>query len=187
MPSDPILLLTSPAEMACRASLGKLADRTTLVLGCGRRPIEGAINHDRTYHSAHVDMAFDLDSPTWPLPDERFRRVVALDVFEHLRTDIIDWVRECWRILEVGGELVLRVAHWSNPVSYRDPTHHRVFHEESFDYFCPASPLYREYGTVYFGEDCPTFELVSRSLSNADPRWPDRGDLCVVLRKVARS
>lgn len=171
---------------AIRQAIAKAAPLTTLVLGCGRRPVQGAVNHDHAYHSAHVDVAWDLDSTPWPVPDGRFRRVIATDVFEHLKSDVITWVREAWRILEDGGDLVLRVSAWDNPVSYRDPTHRRFFMEESFCYFDPRHPLYHEYGTVYYGPDCPTFEVVTVGRGNADPRWPDRGDICAVLRKVVR-
>lgn len=171
---------------AIRQAIAKAAPLTTLVLGCGRRPVQGAVNHDHAYHSAHVDVAWDLDSTPWPVPDGRFKRVIATDVFEHLKSDVIAWVREAWRILEDGGELVLRVSAWDNPVSYRDPTHQRFFMEESFCYFDPRHPLYHEYGTVYYGPDCPTFEVVTVGRGNADPRWPDKGDICAVLRKVVR-
>lgn len=175
-----------------RRAIGAAADLTTLVLGCGQRPVAGAINHDHAYHAAHVDVAWNLDKHPWPSPNDRFRRIIAMDVFEHLRSDVIDWLSECWRILtppadgKLGGELVLRVSAWDNPVSYRDPTHRRFFQEESFFYFDPRHPLYHEYGLVYFGKECPTFEVVTVERGNADPRWPDKGDICAVLRKVAR-
>jgi SAM-dependent methyltransferase len=192
-------VLTDPRDVAAilSASLGNhgpmvlnrleaLADRTTLVLGCGNRPVPGAVNHDARHHSEHVDVAWDLDDRRWPVPDARFKRIIALDVFEHLKSDVIDWLSKCWRILQDGGELVLRVSAWDNPVSYRDPTHRRFFMEESFYYFDPRHPLYREYGLVYYGDECPTFEVVTVSRGNADQRWPDKGDICAVLRKVAR-
>lgn len=161
---------------------------TTLVLGSGKRPVPGAINHDHSKHGPHIDVVWNLDELPWPPSDRTLDRIIALDVFEHLKLDVIDWVRECWRILKPGGEVVLRVSAWDNPVSYRDPTHHRVFHEETFNYFDPRHPLYREYGQMYFdlddGTKCPTFNIVQVSRGNADPRWPDRGDICVVMRKV---
>lgn len=158
----------------------------TLVLGCGRRPVRGAINHDHVKHSEHVDVAWNLDKLPWPTPSDTFERIIALDVFEHLKADVVDWLRECWRTLTVGGELVLRVSAWDNPVSYRDPTHRRFFMEESFCYFDPRHALYHDYGTVYFGDTIPTFEIVRVDRGNADQRWPDKGDICAVLRKVVR-
>lgn len=169
---------------AIRDAIAAAAPMTTLVLGCGRRPVPGAINHDHAYHSRHVDVAWDLDQPKWPVPDDRFKRIIALDVFEHLKADVVAWIGECWRILEVGGELVLRVSAWDNPVSHRDPTHRRFFMEESFDFFCPDRQLWRDYGSFYF-PDGPWFEIVTVGRGNADPRF-GVGDICAVLRKVAR-
>lgn len=38
-----------------------------LELGCGDRPAEGFIHHDRVRHSPHVDLAFDLRYRPWPV------------------------------------------------------------------------------------------------------------------------
>lgn len=162
-----------------------LADRDTLNLGCGVLPVEGAVNHDRWKHADHVDVWFDLDKSVWPIPDDRFVRVIGLDVFEHLRADIDVWLRECWRILKDDGELVIRVAAWNNPVSYRDPTHRKVFHEETFHYFDPRTELWANYGRIYF-PDGPWFYVDMVERGNADPRYPNRGDICVVMRKAPR-
>jgi SAM-dependent methyltransferase len=180
----------SPGAILTPTLLEALTDRRVLHLGCGVRPVEGAINHDRIKHAEHVDIAFDLDVVggnrhlNWPIPDGRFSKVIALDVFEHLRADIDVWLRECWRILDDDGRLILRVSAWDNPVSYRDPTHHRVFHDETFHFFDPSQPLWADYGRIYF-PDGPWFavELVERG--NADPRYRV-GDICAVLRKVKR-
>lgn len=171
--------------------LEALADRTVLVLGCGNRPIDGAVNHDIRRHADYVDIAFDLDVVganrhlNWPIPDGRFSKIIALDVFEHVRADIDVWLRECWRILVDDGVLVIRVAAWNNPVSFRDPTHRKVFHEETFCYFWPLHPLYQEYGRIYF-PDGPWFNLQVVERGNADPRWPQLGDICVVMTKAER-
>ena len=176
---------------AIAATLERLKDRTVLNLGCGNRPILGAINHDIRSHSDMIDIAFDLDVVggnrhlNWPIPDERFDKVVALDVAEHLRADVHVWLEEMWRILRPDGILILRVSAWDNPVSYRDPTHRRTFHEESFCYFWPIHPLWQEYGRIYF-PDGPWFNLHVVERGNADARWPDRGDICVVMTKTQR-
>jgi len=105
-----------------------------LELGCGVRPTAGAIHHDRIAHSAHVDVAHDLNQLPWPWANEAFDEVLAFDVLEHLMLDVADWLNEAWRILRPGGRLRLRLPAFDNPVSYRDPTHKRVFHDETFYY-----------------------------------------------------
>lgn len=147
-----------------------------LELGCGVRPTPGAVHHDKTNHHDWVDVAHDLDVLPWPFENEGFEKVIALDVMEHLRRDISEWLDECWRILVPDGLLVLRVAAWDNPVSYRDPTHRRVFHPETFDYWDPRKPLYKDYGSFYFPGGKGWFvESVERV---------NGGDLGFVLRKV---
>ena len=37
----------------------------TLNIGCGNRPLPGAVNHDRAKHSPHVDIHWGLERP-WP-------------------------------------------------------------------------------------------------------------------------
>lgn len=150
---------------------------TTLQLGCGIRPIPGAVNHDRVPHSPHVDIAHDLDNLPWPWHDGEFEKVIALDVLEHLRVDVADWLDECWRILTPGGLLVLRLPAWDNPVSYRDPTHRKVFHEETFNFWDKAQQLYRDYGFFYFGERNRWWDVLTVERVNG-------GDLGFVLRKV---
>ena len=172
------------------AILERLKDRMVLNLGCGNRSIDGAINHDIRSHSEMIDIAFDLDVMggnrhlNWPIPDERFEKVIALDVFEHLRADPQAWISECWRILKDEGQLIIRVSAWDNPVSYRDPTHRRVFHPETMDYFCPDRQLWKEYGSIYF-PDGPWFTHIAVERTNPDPRWPSFGDLGFVLQKRA--
>lgn len=156
----------------------------TLHLGCGERPLAVAVNHDRTSHAPHVDVAHDLDELPWPWPDGSFRKVVALDVFEHLRVDVADWLGECWRVLGPGGRLVFRVPAWDGPNLWRDPTHRRAFHEETFDFFDPDRPFWRRAGRVYFADRYAggarwwRVELVEREAAS--------GDLCFVLRKRDR-
>ena len=149
----------------------------TLQLGCGIRPIEGATNHDRTKHDEWVDIAHDLDVLPWPFADGEFEKVIALDVMEHLRLDIQVWLDECWRILKSGGMLVLRLPAWDNPVSYRDPTHRKVFHPETFDYWCKEKQLHKDYGYFYFGESGKWWTLETVERTNG-------GDLGYVLRKA---
>jgi SAM-dependent methyltransferase len=160
-----------------------VAPAATLQLGCGDRPFPGACNHDRWRHADHVDVAHDLDMLPWPWADGSFARIVALDVVEHLRLDVADWLGECWRILVPGGRLVLRVPAWNGPNLWRDPTHRRAFHEETFDFFDPARSFGASRGRLYFEHYYPD-----------GPRWwavdvVERtgpcGDLGFVLRKRA--
>lgn len=98
-----------------------------LELGSGSAPLQGAVHHDRIKHSNWIDVAWDLQVLPWPCQNEEWDEVYAIDVFEHLNTEIIDWLSECHRILKVGGKLTLRLPAWDNELSYRDPTHKKFF------------------------------------------------------------
>jgi SAM-dependent methyltransferase len=139
------------------------------------RPMPDMIHHDRILHSAHVDVVHDLDVLPWPWSDGEFDHVMALDVMEHLRVDVQVWLDESWRILKLGGELHLRLPAWDNPVSWRDPTHRRVFHPETFDYWDPSKPLH-SYGAMYFAESGRWWSVLQVEHVNG-------GDLGFILRK----
>lgn len=151
---------------------------STLELGSGVHPTPGAIHHDRIKHADYIDLAFDLDVLPWPISDEAHDKIIALDVMEHLRLDINIWLNECWRILKPGGLLILRLPAYNNPVSWRDPTHRRVFHPETFDYWDKSKPLYQDYGHFYFYEAAKWWKIETVDTNT------NGGDLGFVLRKV---
>lgn len=121
-----------------------------LNLGCGFAPLEGATNHDLSKHSPHVDIAHDLDSMPWPWADGVFDRIVAADVFEHLKSEVSEWLDECHRILAAGGALEIRVPHYRHENAFTDPTHRRFFTQHTFDYWDRSTVLHQKYGAFYF-------------------------------------
>ena len=121
-----------------------------LDLGCGTNPTPGYVHHDRRRHSAHVEVAHDLDLLPWPWADCSCEEVLGLDVFEHLHLMPEAWMRECHRILVPGGLLRLRVPVFGSPWHLMDPTHVRGFHPLNFDYFIRGRELYLKYGHFYF-------------------------------------
>jgi Methyltransferase domain len=126
-----------------------------LELGTGMVATPGFIHHDKWKHSPHIDFAFDLEKLLWPVEEGSVTNLRAIDVFEHLKLEVHEWLGECWRVMEPGGMLVMRLPHYANPYSWRDPTHRRVFHPESFFYFCPDAPgtVFQNFGQYYWGED----------------------------------
>lgn len=120
-------------------------DENVLVLGCGNKPYEGAVNHDITKHSEHVDIAFDLNWQCWPVKQESFKIIIAEDVLEHL-DDFIHFFDECWRILRPGGQIVVQVPRYDSENVWRDPTHRRGYHADCFRYLDPDSFWGRKYG-----------------------------------------
>src|ERR1700761_7249720 len=140
-----------------------------LELGCGMSPTPGYVHHDRIQHAPHVDLAWDLRKYPWPFatsgdslgieskgkqkpPSAFLDEILALDVFEHVSIEIEPWLNECWRLLKPGGLLDIRLPSWDNELSYRDPTHLRVYHQQTMDYWDRRSPLWTGFGSFYFAE-----------------------------------
>lgn len=141
-----------------------------LELGSGSVPIEGAVHHDRIKHSEWIDVAHDLDILPWIWHNDQWDEIYAIDVFEHLNLEIVQWLSECHRILKVGGKLIMRLPAWDNELSYRDPTHKKVFHPETFDYFDPEKELYSLFGRYYW-DNVPKFTVKYIGKENNDLRY----------------
>jgi predicted SAM-dependent methyltransferase len=141
-----------------------------LELGSGSVPLQGAVHHDRIKHSEWIDLAWDLEVMPWPCENKEWDEVYAIDVFEHLNAEIVDWLSECHRILKVGGKLILRLPAWDNELSYRDPTHKKVFHHETFDYFDPEKELHKLFGRYYW-DNVPLFQVTFVGRENNDLRF----------------
>jgi ubiquinone/menaquinone biosynthesis C-methylase UbiE len=126
----------------------------TLELGVGHNPHTLSTDtwHDRIKHSPYIDEAWDLNELPWPWKDDLYDKIVAVDVFEHLTLEIPQWLDECWRVLTPQGVLDMRLPAWDNPLSYRDPTHRKIFHEETFYYWDQRTDLFRDFGSYYFEE-----------------------------------
>lgn len=110
-----------------------------LVLGCGDKPVAGAVNHDRIAHRPEVDVAWDLNVMPWPWEDESFDKIHANAVLEHLRPDLIQSMNECWRILRPGGTIYLKLPYWRHETSWTDPTHYHKCTLETLDVFVPET------------------------------------------------
>jgi SAM-dependent methyltransferase len=160
---------------------------STLNIGCGMHPLKGAINHDFVKHDDWVDVAHDLEVLPWPWADNEFDKVIANDVMEHLRPwvcDLHEWLNELWRIIVPGGSLCLHLPAWNVMESYRDPTHRRVFTEETFDYWDRSKMLHQQFGRYYKGlvEYQRWWKVESVQRDYPEQRY---GDIGFVLRKDA--
>ncbi len=123
-----------------------------LNIGCGERAMKGYVNLD-FLKLPGVDVVHDLNKFPWPFKNNEFDAIYASHVLEHL-DDFIKTMREIHRIGKKGARIILRLPHFSCGVSYRDPTHKRLFSYLTFDYFT---------------EECfynlPRFKIVRRKLN----------------------
>ena len=84
------------------------------------------------------DVCGDIEN--LPFKDESFSEIRAIHVFEHVK-EIVASFNECYRIMEVGGRLHIRVPLFPNVGSIADPTHVRYFVPETFGYFVRPGAL----------------------------------------------
>lgn len=118
-----------------------------LNLGCGMKPVVGAVNVDAV-KLPHVDVVHDLNVVPYPFETDAFEIIYMTDVLEHL-LDVVPTMAECHRILIPGGVLRIRTTCWDTRQSYTDPTHKHWFNEESFDFFDPSTHWGANYGWYY--------------------------------------
>jgi SAM-dependent methyltransferase len=111
----------------------------TLNLGSGPKRIEGAVNLDVTPVTG-PEVVHNLNQYPWPFDDNRFDKVIASDVIEHL-DDIAAVMGELHRICAPGAIIHINVPHFSSDGAYTDPTHRHYFGAFTFDYFSDAHPL----------------------------------------------
>ncbi len=104
-----------------------------LDLGCGNAKEEGALGIDYRAQPG-VDIVYDLDNYPWPLESDSFDLVVCKHIIEHLN-NVVRTMEEIHRILKKGGIVKIYTPHFSNVMSFKDPTHRWHFTFESFDYF----------------------------------------------------
>jgi len=113
-----------------------------LNLGAGTDIRDGYINHDISC-LADIDIVHNLNDYPWPWDAGSCDEIVANDVIEHL-DDFMLFMEEAYRILVPGGILKISVPYWNSVSAHADPTHKRGFHELTFRFFDPNSPLCQE-------------------------------------------
>ena len=74
---------------------------------------------------------------------DTFEEVYCSHVLEHV-DDLPKTMQEIQRICKPGARIKIMAPHFSSGVSWRDPTHKRLFSYFTFDYFtddCPYAPV----------------------------------------------
>ena len=109
-----------------------------LDLGCGNNRYKSS-NDDLVIGIDNVkvngvDVVWNLNKFPYPFKNNEFDMIYTSYTLEHL--DNLDLVfKELIRITKNSGRIKIRVPHFSCGVSYRDPTHKRVFSYFTFNYF----------------------------------------------------
>ena len=116
---------------------------TRLNLGCSNQILEGWVNVD-CRQLPGVDRVVDLDATPWPWLDRSVDEIFMAHCLEHVK-DPLAALRECRRVLKVGGKIIVKVPHASGRLAYF-PGHYTQF---SSDWFLALS----DSGNCQFGLD----------------------------------
>lgn len=124
-------------------------------LGCGQRPVPGALGLDRVALPG-VAVVARLDAPRLPFASRSLARVYALNVLEHL-PDVPAAVAEIHRVLRPGGRCLVEVPYFASVSAAADPTHLARFTYTTFEHFAPpaqrgwAANRHTWFGSARFG------------------------------------
>jgi SAM-dependent methyltransferase len=104
-----------------------------LDLGCGWAKQTDALGVDRVPLET-VDLVANLEKFPLPFKDNIFEEIYLNDVIEHI-PDTIKLMEELYRIAIPGAKIYIRVINWNSEYNAMDPTHVRLFHENTFNFF----------------------------------------------------
>ena len=118
-------------------------------LGGGKNPQNKFINIDRR-RLKNVDIVHDLETTPWPLPDNCATLVMASHIVEHInpaKEGFIKFMDECWRVLKIGGQMMIATPYAGSEGYWSDPTHCNPCTVQTWGYFDPENTgnLYEVY------------------------------------------
>jgi predicted SAM-dependent methyltransferase len=82
------------------------------------------------------DVVFDLETGSWPFPDNSVDKILAHHVLEHI-DDLIHVMKEMYRVMRVGAKAHIRVPHPRSDYFLADPTHVRPIMPGTLELFSP--------------------------------------------------
>ncbi len=120
-----------------------------LNLGCGVDIKHEWINLDSA-DIPGVDVVHNIEKLPLPFAGEEFDEILAQDVLEHV--EYIPVLHDLHRILKTGGNLSIRVPHFTSKNNFVDPTHRRSFSVNTWDFFVrsPAASKHIEKERSYY-------------------------------------
>lgn len=82
----------------------------------------------------HINIVHDLNKYPYPFKNNEFDVIICSHILEHV-ADLDKTLKELKRISRNGAIIKIAGPHFSCGVSYRDPTHRRLFSYFTFDYY----------------------------------------------------
>lgn len=144
-----------------------------LDVGCGANKQNGFIGMDKRKLSG-VDIVHDLEVFPYPLPDGCCSTIMGSHIIEHIKPEFsILLMDELWRMMKVGGELMLSTPYPGSQGYWQDPTHCNGWNEATFQYFDSRFTLYNIYKPKPW------------RIEDGFPCWQVTGNLEILLKKVS--
>jgi len=126
-------------------ALRPLSGKLCLDVGCGDHCQPGFVGMD-IRPCEGVEMVHDALSIPWPVADGAVEVVLMSHFIEHVRPDrVMALMDEVWRVLRVGGYLMVSTPYGGSFRWHQDPTHCLSWNEATLQYFLPGWPLYGVY------------------------------------------
>ena len=91
-----------------------------LNLGSGENYLKGYINTD-ICKNVKYDKYLDIDKIPWDFEDNSVDEILCTRVIEYINLSIIDFLKECYRILKPNGKIHLEFANpffWRNRIGF---------------------------------------------------------------------
>lgn len=121
-----------------------------LDVGCGnRKQVDRAIGVD-CHRLAAVDVVARLERGL-PFAEDALDRVYAIHFLEHV-DDLLRVMNEIHRVLKPDGVLHVMVPNPRHVNALADPTHRRLFHRQTFKFFCRPYPGLRTFRPLSVSE-----------------------------------
>lgn len=103
-----------------------------LELGPGVSPIPGCYYLDLDWDDSDLNgEMWNADVDTIPFADGSIDTIHAMSILEHVE-DPINLLKECQRVLKVGGHINIVVPHYTSECAFRDLDHKWQFSESTW-------------------------------------------------------
>jgi len=134
-----------------------------LNIGCGNNYRSNHVNIDKS-KAYRADLHHDLETGL-PFNDSTVDAIYARHILEHIK-NLIQLMNECHRVLKPGGTIHILVPWWAGHWATGDPTHIRMFNDQSFNAWCN---WFDDYPHINMGHRFKKLQTIF----NNDPGYPN--------------
>ena len=122
--------------------LGKFIPKGIKIdLGCGANKQDGFFGID-LFKLPGVDLVWDLEKTPYPLPSDCASLLLASHIVEHInphKGKFIEVMNEWWRLLQVGGQLMIATPYAGSFGYFKDTKHCNPCNEATWSYSDPET------------------------------------------------